>query len=108
LTGDAETLKLIKAAAKSAVRYEIEAIKREQLQPERMEVEAEVEVDPEAEMEAEPAEEPMERLRGRPELIEDEETLAAIRLANRLHSFIIGALLNDVTQALLKGFSATL
>jgi hypothetical protein len=88
LTGDAETLKLIKAAAKSAVRYEIEAIKREQLQPERMEVEAEVELELEAEMEAEPAEEPMERLRGRrPSLIEDEETLAAIRLTNRLHSF---------------------
>ena len=84
LTGDAETLKLIKAAAKSAVRSEIEAIRREQLEPERMEVEAEVE--PEAEMEVEP-EKPEElagRLRGRrPALIQDEETLAAIRLPTR-------------------------
>ena len=73
MTGDRETLKMIREAAKLAVKSEIESIKRERL------VQISEKLGPE-ELEPEELKQKSERFRKRrPALVEDEETLEAIR-----------------------------
>ena len=65
---------MIREAAKSAVRSEIEAIKRERV------VRISEKLEPgELELELEPGEMPERLRKRRPALVEDEETLKAIR-----------------------------